>query len=68
MPHGNGAGLDAVHHFTHTTELRIGKHLDFNAAVGALLDQLGDLIGIECLRRVGDTDVGVAQLDLRLHA
>ena len=36
-----------------------------DAAAGALLDQLRDLVGIQGLRRVGDAYVRPAQLDLR---
>ena len=57
--------LHAVDHLADAAELRVGEHLDLDAAVGALLHQLRDLVGIERLRRVGDADVRVAQLDLR---
>ncbi len=68
VAHGDGAALDAVDHLADAAELRVGEHLDFDAAAGALLDKLRYLVGVERLRCVGDPDVGIAQLDLRLGA
>ena len=67
VAHRDRARLDAVDELADAAELRVREHLDLDAAVGALLDELGDLVGVERLRRVGDADVRVAQLDLRLR-
>ena len=64
VAHGDRAGLDAVDHLADAAELGVREHLDLDAAVGALLDQLRDLVGVERLRRVGDADMRVAQPDL----
>src|SRR5215204_4282705 len=47
-----------------TPPLGVREHLDLDPAVGALLDRLRDLVGIERLRCVCDADMGVAQPDL----
>ena len=66
MAHRDCTRLDAVYHFADTTKLRIGEDLNFYSAAGALFDQLGDLVSVHSLRRIGHAHMGVAQFDLGL--
>src|SRR6185503_1341130 len=62
--HRDRARAHAVHHLVHAAELRVGEHLDLDAAVGALLHQLRHLVGVERLWRVRHAHVRIAQLGL----
>ena len=67
VAHRDRARFHAVDQLADAAELRIREHLDLDAAVGALLDELGHLVGVQRLRRVRDADVRVPQLDLRVR-